>query len=160
MHAYNIGIVKYDYKILMVVTKILAKEIKHLFVKEVDVTDDKPQKVNNCPKILPFSSLILGKTQIDLSPDNCHNQHDSVFVFWYFWNTWGLKLSFGHFLFELGSVWFLLLYYEDDPRRVHPLCALYLRCIRLTLLPAIIILLHKGKQLYYWNIKVFNCFLF
>merc|ERR550532_279820 len=36
VHAFNIGVVKYDYKILFVVIKILAKEIKNLFVKEDD----------------------------------------------------------------------------------------------------------------------------
>ena len=45
MHAYNIGIVKYDYKILLVVTKILAKEIKHLFVKKEGQVESSPQKV-------------------------------------------------------------------------------------------------------------------
>ena len=36
IHAFNIGVVKYDYKILFVVIKILTKEIKNLFVKEDD----------------------------------------------------------------------------------------------------------------------------
>ena len=45
VHAYNIGIVKYDYKILIVVTKILAREIKHLFVKETGSPRQTPHKV-------------------------------------------------------------------------------------------------------------------
>ena len=49
VHAYNIGIVKYDHKILFVVIKILAGEIKQMFVKNVesscDGTEESPRKV-------------------------------------------------------------------------------------------------------------------
>ena len=51
VHAYNIGVIKYDHKILFVVIKILAGEIKQMFVKNVDCeescngNDGRPRKV-------------------------------------------------------------------------------------------------------------------
>ena len=39
VHAYNIGIVKYDHKILFVVVKILGKEIKQMFVQLTGATE-------------------------------------------------------------------------------------------------------------------------
>ena len=58
VHAYNIGIVKYDYKILLVVTKILAKEIKHLFVKKEGQAESSPQKV--CQRNLVKKFMKIG----------------------------------------------------------------------------------------------------
>ena len=47
VHAFNIGVVKYDYKILFVVIKILAKEIKNLFVKEEEHSVEAPRKAKS-----------------------------------------------------------------------------------------------------------------
>ena len=43
VHAYNIGVVEYDYKIVIVVIKLLGKEIKNLFVKETGPRQTKNQ---------------------------------------------------------------------------------------------------------------------
>ena len=70
MHAYNIGIVKYDYKILLVVTKILAKEIKHLFVKKEGQVESSPQKVcqRNLVKNLWKLKLVLKMDEVHINP--------------------------------------------------------------------------------------------
>ena len=47
VHAFNIGVVKYDYKILFVVIKILAKEIKNLFVEEEEPSVEAPRKAKS-----------------------------------------------------------------------------------------------------------------
>ena len=47
VHAFNIGVVKYDYKILFVVIKILAKEIKNLFAKEEEPSVEAPRKAKS-----------------------------------------------------------------------------------------------------------------
>lgn len=62
VHAYNIGIVKYDYKILIVVTKILAREIKHLFVKETGSPRQTPHKAKPrliCLLIIAIINMVL-----------------------------------------------------------------------------------------------------
>ena len=43
VHAYNLGIVKYDYKIVCVVARILFLEVKKLFTHKED--DDKKKMV-------------------------------------------------------------------------------------------------------------------
>ena len=61
VHAYNIGVVKYDHKILFVVTKIIAKEIKNLFIKEENSeqtgTKAKPRLI--CLIIIGFINIVL-----------------------------------------------------------------------------------------------------
>ena len=59
VHAYNIGIVKYDYKILFVVTKILAKEVKHWFVKS-----DNPEPGETKAKPRLICLIVIGAVNI------------------------------------------------------------------------------------------------
>ena len=47
VHAFNIGVVKYDYKILFVVIKILTKEIKNLFAKEEVPSVEAPRQAKS-----------------------------------------------------------------------------------------------------------------
>ena len=60
VHAYNIGIVKYDHKILFVVVKILGKEIKQMFVQNSERNcsganeEDGSNKVREIYKFLTF----------------------------------------------------------------------------------------------------------
>ena len=46
MHAFNLGVVKYDYKILFVVARILCSEVKNLCAKK----DEDKKKVDRKKK--------------------------------------------------------------------------------------------------------------
>ena len=61
VHAYNIGVVKYDYKILFVVTKIIAKEVKHWFVKsdKADPVETKAKPRLICLIVISVVNIVL-----------------------------------------------------------------------------------------------------
>ena len=91
-----------------------------------------------------------------MSADYCHNQHDFMFVFWNLWHSGSLQLSSRNIFPQLGFIWILLLYNEDYSWRKNPLCALFLRCIRSTMLSTISVFFHKGNYAYifYFLVKV------
>jgi len=62
VHAYNIGAVKYDWKILCVVTRILAVEFRNIFITKTE--EDKTQRSQARPRLVCL--IIIGLINVAL----------------------------------------------------------------------------------------------
>ena len=96
VHAYNLGVVKYDYKILCAVARILYLEIKKIFVNP----EGTEKKVNSTKmtQILRTFHFMLGSPKACVSLNNWPHQHNSLPLFWHIWNSWRVQLPLGNLL--------------------------------------------------------------
>ena len=56
VHAYNLGVVKYDYKIVCVVARILFLEVRKLCTSKQDEDQKKMVKRNNTTRLITMRS--------------------------------------------------------------------------------------------------------
>jgi hypothetical protein len=98
VHAYNLGVVKYDYKILCAVARILYLEIKKLFVNQEGT--EKKKKVNSAKRtqILRSFHFMVGSPKACVSLTYWTHQHNTLPLFRHLWNSWRIQLPLGNLL--------------------------------------------------------------
>ena len=111
VHAYNLGIVKYDYKIVCVVARILYLELKKLCTQKED--DDKKKMVTLKTECLRIAISFPGSPKACVSSSYRSYQPNTLPLFRYLWNSWCIKLPSGHILSEPDYLRVLLLCHED-----------------------------------------------
>ena len=111
VHAYNLGIVKYDYKIVCVVARILYLELKKLCTHKED--DDKKKMVTLKTECLRIAISFAGSPKACVSSSYRSYQPNTVPLFWYLWNSWCIKLPSCYILSEPDYLRVLLLCHED-----------------------------------------------